>query len=135
MAAATQNTTILPHDMQTTDGLHAKKQLVVVGDEQTVAFFSFVGATGFVIQPQSVEFAELVAFIRLQVRTIGAILVVPELADALTERLERMQGVSIPIVRLPNTDGSSHIGFLEKLMEQAVGMKLDTEALFRTSKD
>lgn len=104
------------------------KKLVVVADKQTTAFFTLVGAIGFEQESTALQ------FIRKNVRSIGGILVATEMADTITERIDRMQGVDLPIIRLPDGGGVSQIEFLESLMEKAIGMKLENNSLFGSKK-
>lgn len=107
------------------------QQLIVVGDAQTVAFFKLVGAVGFEVEAANAkQLSEVLQYIRKNVRLIGGMLVAAQVADALIERLERMQGVDVPVIRLPDPNGLSQIGFLEALMEKAIGMKLEHSSMF-----
>jgi len=108
--------------------LPANKQLLVVGDLQTVQFFKLIGAVGFEVQtsdPSQLKAA--VAYIRQEAPGIGGILVTPSVADDLQERLDRIKHLSVPLIRLPDSqaDSQSQVTFLENLMEQAIGMKLE----------
>lgn len=108
------------------------KKLIVIGNQETVRFFTLVGAEGLVVtEGDTATLNQALQYIRSQSRVIGGILVESELADTLTERIERMQGVDIPIIRLPDPSGKSQIGYLEALMEKAVGMKLDSGNLLQ----
>lgn len=108
------------------------KKLIVIGDQQTVQFFTLVGAVGFEVSPTNkAQFSEALASIREQAKSIGGILVASDIADMLVERIDRMQGVEIPIIRLPDPSGESQIGYLETLMEKAIGMKLETGSLLQ----
>jgi len=107
------------------------QQLVVVGDAQTVAFFKLVGAVGFEVEAANAkQLSEVLQYIRKNARLIGGMLVAAQVAEALIERLDRMQGVDVPIIRLPDPSGLSQIGFLEALMEKAIGMKLEHSSMF-----
>lgn len=109
------------------------KQLIVVADEQTVAFFSLIGAKGFIVNEQSnsqaAQLQKVVHYVRENVRSIGGILVAPPIADVILDTLSRIKSLEVPIVRLPATDGSSQVSFLEALMEKAVGMKLQSKQI------
>jgi vacuolar-type H+-ATPase subunit F/Vma7 len=119
-----------------------QQKLVVIANRQTTMFFTLVGAVGFEIDQDEItsEFSveqalrPAINFIRNNVRTIGAILVASEYADTLVERIERMRGVEIPIVQLPDKTGASQADRLESIMEKAVGMKLDLNAFSSTNK-
>lgn len=102
------------------------KQLLVIGDVQTVQFFTLIGAIGFVLNADSSHHLQpVLQHIRDNAKKIGGILVSTDIVDELIERIDRMKTVEIPILRLPNKNGASQIGFLEALMEKAVGMKME----------
>jgi vacuolar-type H+-ATPase subunit F/Vma7 len=107
------------------------QQLVVIGDAQTVSFFKLVGAVGFEVESANgKQLSEALQFIRKNARSIGGMLVAAQVAEAIIERLDRMQGVDVPVIRLPDPTGLSQIGFLEALMEKAIGMKLEHSSIF-----
>lgn len=107
------------------------QQLVVVGDAQTVAFFKLVGAVGFEVESANPkQLSETLQYIRKNARRIGGMLVAAQVAETIIERLDRMQGVDVPVIRLPDPTGLSQIGFLEALMEKAIGMKLEHSSMF-----
>jgi vacuolar-type H+-ATPase subunit F/Vma7 len=107
------------------------QQLVVIGDAQTVSFFKLVGAVGFEVESANgKQLSEALQFIRKNARSIGGMLVAAQVAEAIIERLDRMQGVDVPVIRLPDPTGLSQIAFLEALMEKAIGMKLEHSSIF-----
>jgi len=106
--------------------LQQTKSLLVVGDVQTVAFFRLVGATGFVVSEDgSHHLQPVLQYLRENAKSIGGIVVSPACADQLIERIDRMKVIEVPVIRLPDPSGLSQIGFLEALMEKAVGMKME----------
>jgi len=109
------------------------KQLLVVADEQTVAFFSLIGAKGFIVAVNSNEYQsqlqKAIQHVREKSRSIGGILVAAQVADVFLDKMSRIKTLEVPIVRLPAGDGTSQLSFLETLMEKAVGMKLQSKKI------
>ncbi len=111
----------------------ASKQLLVIGEVQTIQFFTLIGAVGIEINQQDSPQAQLMPvlnYIRKNADQIGGILVQTSLAEALSERLDRIKSIDIPIVRLPVQGGKSQVDYLESLMQKAIGMKLEQKKLY-----
>ena len=104
------------------------KQVIIIADKQTVQFFTLLGATGFVTPTQAPTTSTVdpaINYIRSNAQSIAGVLVHAQLADLIRERMNRMKEIVIPIISLPDSSGASQVGFLETLMEKAVGMKLE----------
>ena len=110
------------------EDLSSNKQLLVIGEVQTVQFFTLIGAVGLQInanESTQIQLQPVISYIRHHADQIGGILVQPTLAEALLERLERLKSIDIPVVRLPEHGGKSQVGYLQSLMQKAVGIKLE----------
>jgi vacuolar-type H+-ATPase subunit F/Vma7 len=106
------------------------KKLLIIADEQTVQLFRLVGAVGFTVQNHDLEhlphqLQPAITYVRSHASEIGGVLVAAPLASTLIERLDRIKTLEVPVIRLPDENGQSQIGFLEALMEKAIGMKLE----------
>ncbi len=111
----------------------ANKKLLVIGEQQTIQFFTLIGAVGMEVHPgdsPQAQLAPVISYIREHADQIGGILVQVSLAEPLSERLDRIKSIDIPIVRLPVQGGKSQVDYLEKLMQKAIGMKLEQKKLY-----
>lgn len=101
------------------------KHILVLGDIQTVQFFSLVGAWGCVVEKDDAgSLAVALDRIRSQEKEIGAVVVTASLAGTVLDRIERMQGITLPVIQLPDAQNPSQLQALENIMEKAIGMKL-----------